>query len=145
MRDLPNPTLQNATSRERAGGQKPETVQKPVKERRQNVRFPISLPVRFTLAETCGWGRIINIGSGGALFTLDQPVKPGQTVELCIGWPVLLHEKVHLNLVAEGLIVRVDEGRAAVSFERCHFRTASSAFRRQSLLPEFQARIPVHT
>lgn len=138
MRDLPSPTNQTP-ARERA------TVQKHEKERRQNVRFPISLPVRFTLTDSCGWGRIVNIGSGGALFTLDQPVKPGQTVELCIGWPVLLHEKVHLNLVAEGLIVRVDDGRAAVSFERCRFRTASSAFRRQSLLPEAHGSVPAHT
>jgi hypothetical protein len=108
----------------------------PAPERRQNVRFPMQLPVRYRLAERCGWGRIINIGSGGALFTIDQPVKRGQRVELCIGWPVLLHEKVHLNLIAGGLIVRAEEGRAAVKFERSSFRTASSAFRQQSLLPK---------
>jgi len=108
----------------------------PKREQRQNVRFPLSLPVRYSLAKSCGWGRIVNIGSGGALFTIDQPVKLGQRVELCIGWPVLLHEKVHLNLVAVGVIVRAEEGRAAARFERSSFRTASAAFRRQVLPPE---------
>lgn len=109
---------------------------KPGRERRQNVRFPMKLPVRYNIAKTHGWGRIVNIGSGGALLTVDQPVKPGQRIELCIGWPVLLHEKVHLTLVAEGAVIRTEDGRAAVKFERCTFRTSNSAFRRQALLPD---------
>jgi hypothetical protein len=109
---------------------------RPENERRQNVRFPMTLRVHYSFAKGSGWGRIVNIGSGGALFTVDQPVKQKERVKLCIGWPVLLHEKVHLNLIAEGLVVRVEEGRAAVKFERSSFRTASAAFRRQALLPE---------
>jgi|HubBroStandDraft_1064217.scaffolds.fasta_scaffold01623_4 hypothetical protein len=108
-------------------------------ERRQNVRFPIALPVRYSLAKSGGWGRTVNIGSGGALLTVGQPIRIGQRIELCIGWPVLLHEKVHLTLVAAGVIVRAEEGRAAVRFERCSFRTASSAFRRQALSPQAPA------
>ena len=108
------------------------------------MRFPMALPVRYSLGKSCGWGRIVNIGSGGALFTINETVRRGQRVELCIGWPVLLHEKVHLTLVAEGLIVRVEEGFAAVKFERCNFRTASEAFRRQALLPEFTAGAEAH-
>jgi len=95
----------------------------------------MALPVRYSLVKCCGWGRIVNIGSGGALFTIDQPVRAGQRIELCIGWPVLLHEKVHSTLVAGGAIVRVEDGRAAIRFEQCLFRTAGSAFRRQALLP----------
>jgi hypothetical protein len=113
------------------------TVGKPEQERRQNVRFPMTLPVRYSLGKIHGWGRILNIGSGGALLTLDRPVKLSQRIELCIAWPVLLHEKVHLNLIADGGIVRLEERRVAVRFERCRFRTATAAFRRQSLLPEF--------
>ena len=108
------------------------------------MRFPMALPVRYSLGKSCGWGRIVNIGSGGALFTINETVRRGQRVELCIGWPVLLHEKVHLTLVAEGLIVRVEEGFAAVKFERCSFRTASEAFLRQALLPEFAAGAESH-
>jgi len=138
MRSSSMPASQSPALRDRV------TPGKRKGERRQNVRFPINLPVRYSLSKSHGWGRTVNIGSGGALFTVDQPVRPGQQVELCIGWPVLLHEKVHLNLVASGVIERVDEGRAAVSFERCAFRTASSAFRRQALLPELRGSAPAH-
>jgi hypothetical protein len=117
---------------------------KPALERRQNVRFPMRLPVRYTIGKIQGWGRILNIGSGGAMLTLDQPVKTGQRAELYIGWPVLLHEKVYLNLIAGGVIVRVEEGRAAVRFERCHFRTATAAFRRQALMPDLRSGEPTY-
>jgi len=100
------------------------------------VRFPMVLSVRCNAGRTCAWGRIVNIGSGGALFTIEQPVGEGQRVELFIAWPVLLHENVHLNLVAEGVVVRIEEGRAAVKFEQSSFRTSSSTFRRQAMLPE---------
>ncbi|MGD0362053.1 MAG: PilZ domain-containing protein [Bryobacteraceae bacterium] len=119
-------------------------MRKTARERRRNVRFSMALPVRYTLARACGWGRIVNIGSGGALLTVDQPVMAGHRVELCIGWPVLLHEKVHLNLVANGVILRVEKGRAAVRFERCHFRTASAEFRRRALLPELRGAAWLH-
>jgi len=104
----------------------------------------MNLPVRYTLPKSCGWGRIVNIGSSGALFTIGQPVNPGQPVELCIGWPVLLHEKVHLNLIAAGLIVRSEGGRAAVRFERCCFRTARSDFRRQSQSADLRGGATLH-
>ncbi len=112
------------------------TPRKPKKERRQSRRFPLALPVRYNIGSLCGWGQTLNIGSGGALFSIDQPVSPGDLIELCIGWPVLLDEKVHLNLVADGVIVYLRDGRAAVKFERCAFRTSSSEFRRQAIGPE---------
>ena len=104
----------------------------------------MALPVRYTLARACGWGRIVNIGSGGALLTIDQPVMAGQRVELCIGWPVLWHEKVHLNLVANGVILRAGKGpRCGTVRKRCHFRTASAEFRRRAL-PELRGAALLH-
>jgi len=99
----------------------------------------MNLHVRYSLGECRGWGRIVNIGSGGALFTISEPVRRGEAVDLCIGWPVLLHGKVYLNLVASGRIVRLEEGRAAVSFGRWSFRTASSAVRREAPVPELRS------
>ena len=104
----------------------------------------MALPVRYRVAKNFGWGQTINIGSGGALITIDQPVKIGQRIELSIGWPVLLHEKVHLNLVAGGSIVRVEEGRAAVRFEQCHFRTATAEFRRNAPRPKHSGAADSH-
>ena len=114
----------------------PPTSRKPKQERRRHERFPMALPLRYSFAASSGWGRIVNIGSGGALFTVDQPVKSGEWVDLCIGWPVLLHGRVHLNLIAKGPILRVEGGCAAARIERFSFRTASSESRRPTLLPE---------
>jgi hypothetical protein len=117
---------------------------KPKPERRHHVRFPIALLVRYRLAKSSGWGQIVNIGSGGALFTIHQTVTRGDAVKLCIDWPVLLHENIHLNLIAEGPIVRVEEGHAVVRFKRCSFRTASAAFRRQARLRQLRGGAPPH-
>jgi hypothetical protein len=130
MRTLASPANRGPALRQRA------IIAKPKRERRRNVRFPMTLPVRYSLAKSCGWGQIVNIGSGGALFTIDEPVKYGQRIELYIGWPVLLHETVHLSLVTRGTIVRAEEGRAAVRFGHFAFRTAGAAFRLEAALPE---------
>jgi len=94
----------------------------------------MALSVRYNLGATCSWGQVVNISSGGALITAEQPVAKGQRVELCIAWPVLLHEKVHLNLVATGEVTRSENGRAAVKFEEYSFRTSSSMFRQQAIM-----------
>jgi len=114
-----------------------------VPDRRRNSRFPMKLPVRYRAGRVQGWGRIVNISSGGALLTLDDPVGMGQRIELCIGWPVLLHERVHLNLIADGTVLRLEEGCAAVRFERSEFRTSTAEFRRMALLPEIRV-APAH-
>ena len=104
--------------------------------RRRAARYPIALPVRYRFAQRIGWGRTVDIGTSGALFTTDEPLRAGAVVELCIGWPALLNEKVHLNLVAQGVVVRAESDKAAVSFTKRAFRTSSSSFFRQALLPE---------
>ncbi|HVN06977.1 MAG TPA: PilZ domain-containing protein [Bryobacteraceae bacterium] len=115
------------------------TSPKPTGENRQGPRFPMPLPLHYRLAEGSGWGRVLNIGKGGALFTIGHMVKPGQRIELRIGWPVLLDEKVHLTLVAGGVIVRAEDGQAAVRFHKCWFRTATAEFKRQALMPNAES------
>ena len=109
---------------------------RPPNERRQAIRFPMGLPVRYILPEGSNWGQTLNISSRGALLTMSHATLPGEKVELYISWPVLLDENVHLSLVVAGAVVRVDERGTAVKFDRCGFRTSSSAFFRQSLLAE---------
>ena len=108
-------------------------------ERRKSTRFAMGLPVYYTVRDNSWWGHILNIGSGGALFTINQPVMPGNAVELRIGWPALVHDSVHLNLVAKGTIVRVEQGRAAVRFTMRAFRTSSSEFLKQAVFREFHS------
>ena len=100
------------------------------------IRFPVKLPVRYKIGEEFGWGELVNISSSGALFTTERTLPLRKGVELCIHWPALLLEAVHLNLVAKGPIVRVEPGRAALRILKYEFRTASSSFLREASMPE---------
>ena len=102
-------------------------------ERRRAARYPLRLPVRYGFSHVEGWGETINISSRGALIAMPDHVKLRDRVHQCIIWPALRYEQVHLNLVALGIVVRVEEGRVAVRFLRCDFRTSSPALHRQAL------------
>jgi len=102
-------------------------------ERRRAARYPLRLPVRYGFSHVEGWRETINISSRGALIAMPDHVKPRGRVHLCIIWPARLYEQVHLNLVASGIVVRVEEGRVAVRLERCDFRTSSPALHRQAV------------
>ena len=101
-------------------------------ERRRAARYPLRLPVRYSFSHVEGWGETINISSRGALIAMPDHVKLRGRVQLCIIWPALLDEQVHLNLVASGIVVRVEEGRVAARFLRCDFRTSSPALHQQA-------------
>ncbi|MFI5382579.1 MAG: PilZ domain-containing protein, partial [Tepidisphaerales bacterium] len=70
-----------------------------------------------------GRGRSLNIGSGGVLFTTEEPPAAGQAVEVSIDWPACIDGTCALQLVAMGQVVRSDAHQAAVQFERHEFRT----------------------
>jgi len=92
------------------------------------MRFQLNLPVRYATMDDIGWGRILNISCAGALFTTERALQPNAEVELCVKWPVLLLNSVHLNLIAAGVIVRVEPGMAAMRIQRYEFRTCSPSF-----------------
>jgi hypothetical protein len=102
-------------------------------ERRRAARYPLRLPVRYRFSHVEGWGETIDISNRAALIAMPDHVKLRDRVHLCIIWPALLYEHVHLNLVAPGIVVRVEEGRVAVRFLRCDFRTSSPAMHQQAL------------
>lgn len=110
-------------------------------ERQRAIRFPVRLPIRYTLANDSGWGELIDISSSGALFTTERPLPLGKRVELCIDWPALLLEKVHLKLVARGRTVRIEPGRAAITIMTHEFRTSGSAFLRASAVASLQVQV----
>jgi PilZ domain-containing protein len=101
-------------------------------ERRCAACYPRRLPLRYSFSHVEGWGETINISSRGALIAMPDHVKLRGRVQLCIIWPALLDEQVHLNLVASGIVVRVEEGRVAARFLRCDFRTSSPALHQQA-------------
>jgi len=99
------------------------------------IRFPLKLLVRYTIDGESGWGELVNISSSGALFTTERALPLGKRAELCIDWPALLLRAVHLKLVAEGQIVRVEPGRAALKALKYEFRTSGSSFLRETSMP----------
>jgi hypothetical protein len=96
-------------------------------ERRKAARFPIEQEVRYRIFSrgngNAGAGRTVNISSTGILFTTDQPVNPGERLEVSMHWPAQLDHKCPLKLVASGRVVRGENGTAAIVIHRYEFRT----------------------
>lgn len=70
-------------------------------------------------------GTTLNIGSGGILFTTEEKLPLGRTVELSVNWPARLDGICPLQFVATGRVVRSDGEKAAVRIERYEFKTRS--------------------
>jgi c-di-GMP-binding flagellar brake protein YcgR len=97
-------------------------------DRRETSRFPVREDVKYTVVhskalKTKGSGKTLNFGSGGLLFTTEDRLPLGRTVELSVSWPALLGGKCPLQFVARGRVVRSEHNRAAVKIERYEFRT----------------------
>jgi hypothetical protein len=98
-------------------------------ERRGTSRFPVREDLRYRVVQSraalvSGCGATLNIGSGGILFTTEDKLPVGRTVELSVNWPAKL-DGISLQFVATGRVVRSDAGRAAVRIERYEFKTRS--------------------
>jgi hypothetical protein len=101
-------------------------------DRRETSRFPVKEDVKYTVIhsraqKTTGLGRTLNFGSGGLLFTTEDRLPLGRTVELSVAWPAKLEGKCPLQFVATGRVVRSENNRAAVKIERYEFRTRGGA------------------
>jgi hypothetical protein len=101
-------------------------------DRRETSRFPVTEDVKYTVIhsralKTRGSGKTLNFGSGGLLFTTEERLPLGRTVELSVNWPALLGGKCPLQFVATGRVVRSENYRAAVKIQRYEFRTRGAA------------------
>lgn len=99
-------------------------------ERRGTNRFPVREDVRYRVtqsrsAKIIGCGTTLNIGSGGILFTTEEKLPVGRTVELSVNWPARLDGVCPLQFVATGRVIRADVQRAAVRIEKYEFKTRS--------------------
>jgi len=75
-----------------------------------------------------GFGRTVNMSSGGVLFESDCRLPASGPIELAMNWPYLLDGVVTLKLVVSGRIVRSDAKAIAVKVEQHEFRTAGARF-----------------
>jgi hypothetical protein len=102
-------------------------------ERRRTTRFPVCEELKYRVmhksSKVSGTGRTLNIGSGGVLFTTEERLPLGRSVELAVNWPARLDGTCPLKFVAVGRVVRAEADMAAVRIERYEFRTRASGER----------------
>lgn len=101
-------------------------------DRRGTSRFPLHEEVQYRVlhrstAKINGAGKTLNIGSGGILFTTEEKLPLGRTVEISVNWPARLGGTCPLKFVATGRVVRAEADRAAVRIERYEFRTRATS------------------
>jgi len=78
-------------------------------------------------AKISGTGKTLNIGSGGILFSTEERLPMGKTVELTVNWPARLDGTCPLKFVATGRVVRAEFDQAVVRIERYEFRTRGTS------------------
>jgi len=97
-------------------------------ERRGTNRFPLHEVLRYRVLfakgeSVTGTGRTLNMGSGGILFTTEELLPVGRSVEVSVDWPAQLNGVCPLKFVAVGRVVRSEAKQAAVRIERYQFKT----------------------
>ena len=97
-------------------------------DRRVNARFPCRLAVSYHALESPFFSgqatsETVNISSKGLLFAVNEPLEPNQLLQVSVDWPARLENEVPLKLVAEGRVIRVIDGQAAVRIDKYEFRT----------------------
>ena len=97
-------------------------------DRRTNARFPCRLAVSYQALEHPFFSgqatsETVNISSKGLLFAASEPLQPGQLLQVSVDWPARLENEVPLKLVAEGRVIRMIDGQAAVRIDKYEFRT----------------------
>lgn len=97
-------------------------------DRRVNARFPCRLAVSYHALEHPFFSgqatsETVNISSKGLLFAVNEPLEPNQLLQVSVDWPARLENEVALKLVAEGRVIRVIDGQAAVRIDKYEFRT----------------------
>lgn len=100
-------------------------------DRRSASRFAIEREIRYRVlskksAHEMGNGRTINMSSSGVLFTTEQELAPGRTLEIAISWPAQLNNTCPLKLVARGRVVRSENSQTAIQIQHYEFRTQGS-------------------
>ena len=99
-------------------------------EHRSHQRYPIKLDAEYRVLKKGrvehGFGRTLNISSGGVFLESKSPLPTSGPIELLLNWPFLLEGVCPLKLVMRGRIVRSDGKGVAVKFKHHEFRTAGA-------------------
>jgi len=98
-------------------------------------QYPVELEMKYKIrARTpgVGTGQTRWMSSQEVIFTADRPIEAGTLVEISIAWPVLLNNRVALQLVVEAKIAESQGTRATARILKHHFRTRGLWHREQS-------------
>lgn len=99
-------------------------------EHRTHPRYPIKLEAEYRVLKKGrvehGFGRTVNISSGGVFFETKAALPSSGPIELLLSWPFLLEGVCPLKLVMRGRIVRTDGKGVAIKFKHHEFRTAGA-------------------
>ena len=118
-------------------------------DRRESTRFPIQRAISFTALTNrprfvSGSGTTLNMSSSGILFTTENDLPAGLLVQVAVSWPVHLGDGCPLKLVAEGVVVRSEGGKAAVRLRRYEFRTQKRASAASAGVVHYPNGMPAH-
>ena len=91
-------------------------------ERRQSFRYPFTAHAQCILAGNRIQAKIQDIGSGGVFLKTDRMLRPCESIQVLIDWPVLLDQRCPLRLVIFGKVLRSDESGSAVKLIHYEFR-----------------------
>jgi PilZ domain len=98
-------------------------------ERRSRIRYPLKLPVRYRTIDKgslSGEGHAANISSSGARIISQHQLCVGEQLELRFPWPSLLEERIALQLITTGKVVRCEPSGFVVLFRTHQFRTVGA-------------------
>src|ERR1700680_2934486 len=93
-------------------------------------RFPISVPLRYTVSGVEGEGWTLDLSSHGAMIQVRQKLPRGRAIRIFINWPAKLDDRIPLQLVVKGTILRSTAVTTAIAISTYEFRLHSglSAF-----------------
>ena len=117
-------------------------------ERRNRRRFPLMLPIRFTVrlkntALCAGDGTTVNISSSGLLFDSTTPLNAGDHIVAAVEWPPHSKPLGVFQLMVAGRVVRAEQSRAAVAIYRHNFVSEWGTAREPAQRPDESRHHPI--
>src|ERR1035438_5438846 len=111
--------------------QSPRIRNRKMADRRRRTRFKLGLAVECRFAycnlDRTFLGEVVNISSKGLLIRgTATALSTGQRVTACIDWPASLDNRVGLQLVAAGRVVRTTHDCTAIGIKTYEFRTRAA-------------------
>ena len=90
--------------------------------RRNRVRFPVALPVRYSVDGRTRSGVTANMSSSGVFIATREVLPVDRRIKLTIDWPAALDGRCPLCLAVLGRICRISRHGMGVAIEKHEFR-----------------------